>query len=70
MKLNDPTLLRTDAYINGTWVTAPSDKRFAVTNPANNEVIAEVYGEVPIVLPLTEPRVNVAVNFCQDVVSV
>jgi len=42
MKLNDPTLLRTDAYINGTWVTAPSDKRFAVTNPANNEVIAEV----------------------------
>ena len=34
MKLNDTTLLRTDAYINGDWVTAPQDRRFAVTNPA------------------------------------
>ena len=42
MNLNDPTLLRTDAYINGTWVTAPQNKRFAVTNPATGETIAEV----------------------------
>jgi succinate-semialdehyde dehydrogenase/glutarate-semialdehyde dehydrogenase len=38
--LNDPKLLRTDAYIDGKWVAA--NKRFAVTNPANGEVIAEV----------------------------
>ena len=42
MKLNDPTLLRTESYINGAWVTAPGDKRFAVTNPATHDVIAEV----------------------------
>lgn len=40
MQLNDPKLLRTDAYIDGKWVAA--NKRFAVTNPANGEVIAEV----------------------------
>ena len=40
MQLNDPKLLRTDAYIDGKWVTPK--KRFAVTNPANGEVIAEV----------------------------
>ena len=42
MKLNDPTLLRTDAYINGAWAAAPQDRRFAVTNPATGETIAEV----------------------------
>ena len=40
MKLNDPNLLRVDSYINGGWVTGKT--RFAVTNPANGEVIAEV----------------------------
>ena len=40
MKLNDPTLLRVDSYINGGWVAGKT--RFAVTNPANGEVIAEV----------------------------
>ena len=40
MKLNDPNLLRVDSYINGGWVA--SKTRFAVTNPANGEVIAEV----------------------------
>ena len=40
MKLNDPNLLRVDSYINGGWVTCKT--RFAVTNPANGEVIAEV----------------------------
>ena len=40
MKLNDPNLLRVDSYINGGWVSGKT--RFAVTNPANGEVIAEV----------------------------
>ena len=42
MKLNDPTLLRTDSYVNGAWTAAPGDRRFAVTNPATGETIAEV----------------------------
>ena len=42
MNLNDPTLLRTDSYLNGAWTKAKGDKRFAVTNPANGAVIAEV----------------------------
>ena len=42
MNLNDPTLLRTDSYVNGAWTKAKGDKRFAVTNPANGAVIVEV----------------------------
>ena len=42
MNLNDPTLLRTESYVNGAWTKAKGDKRFAVTNPANGAVIAEV----------------------------
>jgi succinate-semialdehyde dehydrogenase/glutarate-semialdehyde dehydrogenase len=33
-------LLRTDAYVNGEWVSG--DKRFPVTDPATGEVLAEV----------------------------
>ena len=40
MKLNDPTLLKTDSYINGAW--HGGNTRFAVTNPATGDVIAEV----------------------------
>ena len=40
MKLNDPNLLRTDAYINGEWVAAPQNRRFAVTNPATGATVA------------------------------
>ena len=42
MNLNDPTLLRTDSYVNGAWTAAPRDRRFAVTNPATGETVAEV----------------------------
>ncbi|HXU99678.1 MAG TPA: NAD-dependent succinate-semialdehyde dehydrogenase [Caulobacteraceae bacterium] len=42
MRLADPDLLRADAYIGGAWRAAASGKRFAVTNPATGEVIAEV----------------------------
>ena len=40
--LKDPSLLKTDAFINGEFVAAKGDKRFAVTNPANGKIIAHV----------------------------
>ena len=40
MKLKDPTLLRTDAYINGAWVSAADGRVFGVHNPANGALIA------------------------------
>lgn len=42
MQINDLNLLREQAYINGEWVEADNESRFAVTNPANGELIAEV----------------------------
>ena len=37
--LNDSTLLKTDAYINGEWCGAADNARFDVTNPATGAVI-------------------------------
>jgi len=42
MKLSDLNLLREQAFIDGQWVEADDQSRFAVTNPANGELIAEV----------------------------
>jgi succinate-semialdehyde dehydrogenase/glutarate-semialdehyde dehydrogenase len=42
LKLKDETLLRPDAYIDGAWTGAASGKRFAVTDKATGETIAEV----------------------------
>jgi len=42
LDLEDSSLLRTDAYIDGIWTRAGSGARFAVTNPATGETIAEV----------------------------
>ena len=42
MKLTDSSLLKTRAYVNGTWIDADGGGAFAVTNPANGEVVAEV----------------------------
>jgi succinate-semialdehyde dehydrogenase/glutarate-semialdehyde dehydrogenase len=42
MKLSDLTLLRQQAYIDGQWVDADNQSRFAVTNPANGETISEI----------------------------
>lgn len=39
-KLNDPSLLRTENYINGSWQAG--DKQLSVTNPANGEELAKV----------------------------
>lgn len=42
MKLNDMSLLKTNAYINGEWVDSKAGKSFAVTNPANGDHLADV----------------------------
>ncbi|MBK3798590.1 NADP-dependent succinate-semialdehyde dehydrogenase [Azospirillum brasilense] len=42
MSLNDQSLLRTQAYVNGAWRDAFSGKTFAVTNPATGEELAQV----------------------------
>ncbi|TVQ35530.1 MAG: NAD-dependent succinate-semialdehyde dehydrogenase [Geminicoccaceae bacterium] len=41
-RLKDPSLLRDACYIDGAWVAADSGKRFAVTNPVDGKVLAEV----------------------------
>ena len=40
--LKDPSLFKEEAFINGAWVQGHSGKTFEVTNPANNDLIAEV----------------------------
>lgn len=40
LHLNDPTLLREHAYVNGHWITGKTT--FAVTNPVDNAVIGSV----------------------------
>jgi succinate-semialdehyde dehydrogenase/glutarate-semialdehyde dehydrogenase len=42
MHLKDPTLLRTHAFINGSWSDSTSDGTFTVRNPATGEDIARV----------------------------
>ncbi|HWU26835.1 MAG TPA: NAD-dependent succinate-semialdehyde dehydrogenase [Rhizomicrobium sp.] len=42
LKLFDAQLLKSEAFIDGTWVPANSGARFAVKNPASGETLAEV----------------------------
>ena len=42
LKLNDPSLIKSQAYINGQWVDADSGETLAVTNPATGEVLTQV----------------------------
>ena len=42
MKLNDNSLFRQQAYINGNWIDADNGNTFEITNPATNEVIGTV----------------------------
>jgi succinate-semialdehyde dehydrogenase/glutarate-semialdehyde dehydrogenase len=42
MQLTDSSLLRTQAYVAGTWIDADDGETFAVNNPATAETIAEV----------------------------
>ncbi len=40
--LNDPTLFKTSAYINGLWVDAADGDTFGVDNPSNGDIVAHV----------------------------
>jgi succinate-semialdehyde dehydrogenase/glutarate-semialdehyde dehydrogenase len=42
LKLNDSSLIKSQAYINGQWVDADSGETLAVTNPATGEVLTQV----------------------------
>ncbi|MBI1238741.1 MAG: succinate-semialdehyde dehydrogenase [Alphaproteobacteria bacterium] len=42
LTLKDASLLKEDCYVNGAWVGAASGARFAVTNPATGETLANV----------------------------
>ena len=42
LQLNDPSLFKTQACIDGQWVDADSGETFAVTNPANGEHLADI----------------------------
>ena len=40
--LNDPSLLKTDALINGLWVKGSAASRFDITDPSNGHKLADV----------------------------
>ncbi|MEM9930521.1 MAG: NAD-dependent succinate-semialdehyde dehydrogenase [Bacteroidota bacterium] len=42
MQLQRPDLLRQQAYINGTWQSAQGERKFAVLNPYDQSLLAEV----------------------------
>ena len=42
MKLSDPTLLKSDLFIDGQWLSPRGRARFTVTNPATGASIADV----------------------------
>ncbi|MFC1797571.1 NAD-dependent succinate-semialdehyde dehydrogenase, partial [Pseudomonadota bacterium] len=42
LELKNPALLREQSYINGEWVAAEDGATFAVTNPADGSLVAEV----------------------------
>ena len=42
MKISDQSLLKTQAYIDGSWVDSDDGSTLAVTNPVNGHTIAEV----------------------------
>jgi len=42
LELNDPELLKSQAYIDGAWVDADNGETIAVTNPVNGSTIVEI----------------------------
>ena len=40
--LQDPSLFRTQSYVNGEWIEADSGMRFDVDNPADGSVVGSV----------------------------
>ena len=46
--LNDPSLLKTDALINGNWTAAQGGAHFAVTDPATGLELAQEIGRAHV----------------------
>jgi succinate-semialdehyde dehydrogenase/glutarate-semialdehyde dehydrogenase len=42
LELNNPALFREQSYVNGEWISAVNGETFAVTNPADGALLAEV----------------------------
>ena len=42
MKLKDPQLLKTQAFVDGNWIAAGNGSHFDVINPASGAVVARV----------------------------
>ena len=42
IQLKDPSLLKTQAYVNGHWIDSDDNETFEVTNPSTGEVVANV----------------------------
>ncbi|MEM7280529.1 MAG: NAD-dependent succinate-semialdehyde dehydrogenase [Pseudomonadota bacterium] len=42
LPLSDPTLLQTQAFINGEWIDADSGETLPIVNPASGQVVSEV----------------------------
>ena len=42
LTLSDPSLLKNQSYVDGQWIDADNGATFAVTNPANGEVVIEI----------------------------
>ncbi|KAJ4147625.1 hypothetical protein LMH87_002137 [Akanthomyces muscarius] len=40
-RLKDPSLLKSQCYVDGKWIEAASDKRFSVDNPSTADIIGE-----------------------------
>ena len=60
MQLNDPTLFRQQALINGRWRDASSKETLAVTNPANGQQL----GSVPKWAPQKPARLSMPPARC------
>jgi len=48
IKLNASPLFRQQAHIDGAWIDADSGATFAVSNPANGEIIGRVTASTSI----------------------
>ncbi len=58
--LKDPTLLKTDALINGQWVKGAAAKRFDVLDPSNGQKLADVANLGPADAELAIQAANAA----------
>ncbi|KAF2717157.1 succinic semialdehyde dehydrogenase [Polychaeton citri CBS 116435] len=61
-QLNDPSLFKSLAYVNGEWVSAKSGKTFEVTDPATGKVI----GDMP---EMDKGDVEIAIKAAKDALS-